>query len=58
MKILCKALGLTLVVAAMSVVARATPPNAIPEIDAGTAGSALTLLTGGMLILKDRFRGK
>jgi len=58
MTILCKAFGFLLVIAAMSGVARATTPIPIPEIDAGTAGSALTLLAGAMLILKDRLRGK
>ena len=42
--------------AAMAGVARAD--LAVPEIDPGTAGSALTLLAGGLLILKDRLRGK
>ena len=30
----------------------------VPEIDPGSAGSALTLLTGGVLILRDRIRRK
>jgi hypothetical protein len=29
-----------------------------PEIDPGSAFSALTLLTGGLLLLSDRIRGK
>jgi hypothetical protein len=58
MTILCKALGFVLIFAAMSGVARAFNPFATPEIDAGTAGSALTMLAGGMLILKDRSRAK
>ncbi len=39
MKILSKALGLMLVIAAMSGVARADNSFQAPEIDAGTAGS-------------------
>jgi hypothetical protein len=58
MKILCKAFGFMLVIAAMASVARADTGIPAPEIDPGTAGSALTLLTGGLLILKDRLRGK
>jgi hypothetical protein len=47
-----------LVISALAGVARAFNPVVGPEIDPGMAGSALTLLAGGMLILKDRFRGK
>ena len=54
----CKALGFMLILTAMSGVARAFNPIATPEIDPGTAGSALTLLAGGLLILKDRLRAR
>lgn len=50
-----KATGLMLVLAAMSGTAMA---GAVPEIDPGSALSALTLLTGGVLVLKDRRRAK
>jgi hypothetical protein len=56
MKILCRALGLALIVAAMSGVARAGA-IAVPEIDAGTAGSGLALLAGAAFLLRDRLRG-
>ena len=49
-----KSCGLALVLAAL-----ATPTFAIdtvPEIDPGSLGSALTLLTGGALILAARLR--
>jgi hypothetical protein len=51
--------GFALMVAALGRVAHAqtAPPN-LPEIDAGTAGSALALLIGGAMLLKDRFRMK
>jgi hypothetical protein len=55
MTILCKALGFVLVLSAMAGVARAVD---VPEIDPGSAGSALTLLVGGLLIVKDRLRRK
>ncbi len=58
MKNLCKVFGFILVLSAMAGMARAFDPLAVPEIDPGTAGSALTLLTGGLLILKDRMRRK
>ena len=56
MKILCKVFGFMLVISALAGVARAF--DSTPEIDPGTAGSALTLLAGGLLILKDRLHGK
>lgn len=37
--------------------AQGTAPNA-PEIDAGSAASALTLIVGAALFLKDKFRTK
>ena len=50
------ALGLGLVLAAVASPAYAAP--GVPEIGAGEAVSALTLLSGGYLILSSRFRGK
>jgi len=57
MKSLCNVFGFVLVFASLASVARASGP-VCPEIDAGTAGSALTLLTGGLFILKDRLQRK
>ncbi len=56
MKNLCDLFGFLLVFAALASVARASGGPVCPEIDAGTAGSALTLLTGGLFLLKDRVR--
>jgi hypothetical protein len=56
MNTLYKVFGFMFVLAAMASVARADTP--VPEIDPGTAGSALTLLVGGLFMLKDRIRGK
>jgi hypothetical protein len=56
MKTFCKVFGFMLVLAAMASVARADTP--VPEIDPGAAGSALTLLVGGLFMLKDRVRAK
>ena len=47
-----KVCGFILVMAACPTFAFATP-TAIPEIDPGSMGSALALLTGGFLMLKD-----
>jgi len=59
MKLVCgvskKALGLALVLSAM---APAAYSAVAPEIDAGSAASALTLLVGGAMLLKDRFLAK
>jgi hypothetical protein len=57
MKTFRKVFGFLLVFAALASVARAEDGPA-PEIDPGVAGSALTLLTGGLFMLKDRMRGK
>ena len=63
MKLTCslttKAFGLTLVLTAMASVAFAqrTAPVA-PEMDAGSAATALTLLVGGAMLLKDRLFSK
>jgi hypothetical protein len=54
MKIFIRMFGFALMLAAFSGVAHADTP--VPEIDAGTAGSALTLLAGGMFIIRDRLR--
>lgn len=56
-----KAVGLMLVFAAMSSVAHAgvTPPSpSVPEIDPGSILSAVTLLSGGLMVLADRRRKK
>ncbi len=52
-------LGFALMLAALSGIAYAqqSHPDA-PEIDAGSAASALTLLIGGAMLLKDRLRSK
>ena len=34
----------------------AAPTAGVPEIDAGMLGSGLTLLAGGLMILRSRFR--
>jgi hypothetical protein len=57
MKTLRKLFGFMLVLAAMASVARAGAPLT-PEIDPGTAGSALTLLASGLFMLRDRIRAK
>jgi hypothetical protein len=57
MNVFYKAFGFMLVFAAMVGVAHAETSLA-PEIDPGAAGSALTLLAGGLFMLKDRVRGK
>jgi hypothetical protein len=54
--------GLALVVAASASVAHAQTASgssgAAPEIDPGSVMSALTLLTGGVLMMTDKFRSK
>ena len=50
--------GLLLVMHACASSAAAIPLPPAPEIDAGSLASALTLLTGGLLILTDRLRKK
>ena len=52
------AIGLGLVLAALSVPALAGEPVRTPEIDAGSLLSGITLLSGGMLILTNRTRRK
>lgn len=46
--------GCLLVLAAGASLAYATPPIATPEIDAGSLGSAVTLLAGGYVVLRSR----
>jgi hypothetical protein len=55
--------GLALVVVATASVAQAQSASggssgAAPEIDPGSVMSALTLLTGGVLMMTDKFRSK
>jgi hypothetical protein len=56
MKLFLKAAGLMLVLSSMAGIAQATPPIPTPEIDPGSMVSALTLLTGGLLVLNGRRR--
>lgn len=53
------AAGLALVLAAIAgtATAGASPPS-VPEIDAGSILSAVTLLSGGVMILTDRCRAR
>jgi hypothetical protein len=65
-----KIAGLALVVAASAGLAHAQSASGgysggsggssggVPEIDAGSMISALTLLTGGVLMISDKFRSK
>ncbi len=53
--------GLTLVLASTATLAHAqttsgSTAGGVPEIDAGSMISALTLLTGGVLMITDKFR--
>jgi hypothetical protein len=52
--------GMALVLTALGTVAMAAvePDPSTPEIDAGSAASAIALLAGGVMLLKDRFRAK
>jgi len=51
--------GFVMILSALSASALAgRGPVGVPEIDPGTMGSALTLLTCGMLILTGRKRGR
>lgn len=60
LKIARRACGLALVVVAFAGTAMAVPgdPMGVPEIDPSSAVGALTLLSGGVLLLTDRFRRK
>jgi len=51
-------LGLLLVLTATAAPSFAQPTPTVPEIDAGTMGSAVALLTGGYLILASKYRRK
>lgn len=55
-----KACGLVVVLAAISGLsyAGAGPPPSTPEIDPGSMLSALTLLSGGLLLITDRRKSK
>ena len=48
-------LGLCLISVAIGGAAFAQVGAAAPEIDAGSAATALTLLAGGAMLLKDKF---
>jgi hypothetical protein len=48
-----KILGMALLLAAASGLALATPIG-VPEIDPGSVGSALALLTGALLVIRGR----
>lgn len=58
-------IGAALVLAAFAVPAFACatcggtpPPSSVPEIDPGSIASALTLLSGGVLMLTNRLRAQ
>jgi len=51
-----QACGLALVLAACSGVVSAAPPGPAPEIDPSSMQAALMLLSGGVLLVADRFR--
>lgn len=53
-----KSLGFALVLSAMAPMAHAVSRVDVPEIDAGSAASALTLLVGGAMLLRDKFRSR
>jgi len=50
-----KTLGIALLLVGASVAAMAIPAG-VPEIDAGSAGSALALLAGAALVIRGRRR--
>jgi len=52
------AAGFLCVLAGLSAQAAAAAPESVPEIDAGSMASALTLLSGGLLIIAGRRKGK
>jgi hypothetical protein len=49
-------LGIAVMAASLQVGLGAIPPVAAPEIDPGSAVSALGLLTGGVMVLRARWR--
>jgi hypothetical protein len=51
---MARILGSLLLFAGASTVAMASTTPSVPEIDAGTAVTALVLLSGGLLILRGR----
>ena len=54
-----KVCGFCLVMVAMTSVAQArtpAPPSGVPEIDPGSLLSAMTLLSGGLMMIVDRRR--
>jgi hypothetical protein len=53
-----EAVGLGVVLAALGSTAYAGGPAIVPEIDAGSLLTGLTLLAGGILILTNRSRRK
>ncbi len=56
-----KAAGLALMIAALNATAFAgagPPPCVVPEIDPSSVLSAVTLLTGGFMLMTDRRRAK
>jgi hypothetical protein len=53
-----KACGLALVLSATAGVALGVTPLPGPEIDPGSASTALALLVGGVFMLTDRYRAK
>jgi hypothetical protein len=57
MRFVCPIVGFLLVMDALSSRTYALPPP-VPEIDPGSATSALTLLFGGLLLLAHRGRRK
>ncbi len=53
---LLKIAGMAVVLMGLCEVATAAPPAAVPEIDAGSLISGLTLLSGGLMVLTGRRR--
>jgi hypothetical protein len=60
LRLSCQTFGFILVFAAFASLAQAgaPPPADAPEIDPGSLGSALALLSGGTLLLTSRLRRK
>jgi hypothetical protein len=54
--VVAMACGVSAVLAALTATAFAGGPLGAPEIDPNCAASALTLLAGGVLLIKGRFR--
>jgi hypothetical protein len=49
-------LGLVVIAASVQTAVSAAVPVAAPEIDGGTLASGLGLLSGGIMVLRARFR--